>query len=427
MLAETPMLANIAPLATDSSVGDGLSSLIDGMPSVSSSWTPVGHTWVGTSVASEPAASLASQDTVAEQPNSVDLQQQQRELAERLRQMEAMLKAQRRAQALEKVRMDLRIANAEADTIKEGGAAPKLRPSKEFLQSCVLIQKMSRGKAAACRYKIDKRTAKKIQAAARRLLATIVERARLLRKRSATLMQAAVLSYKARRLDARGRLIARLQKTRRMLKAAEAELQTLKTALEQLARMSLPGLARPQVSQVLRHCIGPLLLWPSLAPADAEQTADAGRQRAKAEAAVGAAQLRSLVYEESEIRFVGGASHMCGGTVDVESEESARAAALLRAAPRATAYEEAEVRFRGGLHLTDFQGQRSLSHLEGDTVRDNALEEATRAAAVSRALGQAAAYEAADASADAGMIDWAAAEAREGGSEAAPLGEESGE
>ena len=88
---------------------------------------------------------------------------------------------------------------------------------------------------------------------------------------------------------------------------------------------------------------------------------------------VGAAQLRSLVYEESEIRFVGGASHMCGGTVD------------------------------------------------------NALEEATRAAAVSRALGQAAAYEAADASADAGMIDWAAAEAREGGSEAAPLGEESGE
>ena len=214
---------------------------------VSESWTAVGHTWVETSVASEPAASLASQDTVAEQPNSVDLLLQQRQMAERLRQMEAIVEGQRRAHALEKVRMDLRIAVAEADTIMQGGAAPNLRPSKEFLQSCVRIQKMWRGKAAACRYEIKKRTATKIQAAARRLLAmrqlvaargaatklatsarrhaAIVERARLLRERSATRVQAAFRAYKSRVLDApavtKSRLIARLQKALRMLKAAE--------------------------------------------------------------------------------------------------------------------------------------------------------------------------------------------------------------
>ncbi|EOD05002.1 hypothetical protein EMIHUDRAFT_220480 [Emiliania huxleyi CCMP1516] len=86
---------------------------------VSGSWTAVGHTCIGTSVTSEPAASLtslaaslASQETAAEEPTTVDLSllQQQQQLAERLKQMEAMLEAQRRAQALEKVRMDLRIA-----------------------------------------------------------------------------------------------------------------------------------------------------------------------------------------------------------------------------------------------------------------------------------------------------------------------------
>ena len=210
---------------------------------------------VGSSVASEPAASLASQETAAEEPTAVDISllQQQRQLAERFKQVEAMLHAQRRAHALEKVRMDLRIATAEADTIKEGGAVPKLRPSKAFLQSCVIIQTMWRGKAAARLYSIKRRTATKIQAAARRLLAmrqlvaargaatkiatsvrrhaAIVERARLLRERSATRVQAAFRLYKSRVLDApavtKSRLIARRlheeSLNRDALRSAEAD------------------------------------------------------------------------------------------------------------------------------------------------------------------------------------------------------------
>ena len=106
------------------------------------------------------------------------------------------------------------------------------------------------GKAAACLYNIKRRTATKIQAAARRLLAmrqlvaargaatklatsarrhaAIVERARLLRKRSATRVQAAFRSYKSRVLDApavtKSRLIARVQEALRMLKAAEDDM-----------------------------------------------------------------------------------------------------------------------------------------------------------------------------------------------------------
>ena len=75
MLAGTPMLATIAPLAADSSDEDGLGSLIDSVSSglgslidsVSSSWTPVAHTRVGTCDSSESAGSEAAIVTVAKE------------------------------------------------------------------------------------------------------------------------------------------------------------------------------------------------------------------------------------------------------------------------------------------------------------------------------------------------------------------------
>ena len=82
-------------------------------------------------------------------------------MAERLKQMAAIVEGQRRA--LEKIHA------AEADTFKEGGAVLSPCPGKEFLRSC--IHAMWRTKATACCYDSKQRTATKIQAAARRLLA----------------------------------------------------------------------------------------------------------------------------------------------------------------------------------------------------------------------------------------------------------------
>lgn len=198
-----------------SSVGDGLSS----------SWTAVGHAWAGTSTSSEPPASLSPQYTA--EPTSVDvslLMQQQRQMAERLKQMEAMMAAQQRAHALEKVRMDLQLATAEATTVAKGGEAPTLRASANFLQSCIHVQAMWRGQAVASRYKTERLMATDIQAAMRKWLATrqlvaargaaiklsasarrraaVLERAWLLRERSAARVQAAFRAYKAQVLDA---------------------------------------------------------------------------------------------------------------------------------------------------------------------------------------------------------------------------------
>mmetsp|Transcript_69481 Transcript_69481/g.208552 ORF Transcript_69481/g.208552 Transcript_69481/m.208552 type:complete len:311 (-) Transcript_69481:141-1073(-) len=153
------------------------------------------------------------------------------------------------------------------------------------------------------------------------------------------------------------------------------------------------------IPQAWRDCLGPF--WSSIAPADDAQQATLAKARDAGFAAAGRAQERALAYEAREVRFVGGASHMCGGTVDVEAVEAAAAASVSRSLARAAAYEMAEVCFVGvdGTH-----------HLDGGTI-DAPAQEQARSAAVTRALEYAAVYEGADASGVDGMVDWSKASA----------------